>query len=238
MICFLTSSPIIPNTSLVNPANAFCAELRDCFPARCRALYICSDPENVELTEFYAAATRGSFEDAGFHFERFRILDGRNEEQAEALIRDSDLLILTGGHVPTQNRFFQRIDLRAALRDYSGIIIGISAGSMNAAELVYAQPEEPGEGVDPDYELFLPGLGLTKTMLLPHYQLVKDNYLDGLRLYEDITFRDSMGYTFYAIPDGSYLLIRDGQETLRGEAYRIRDGVRERISDQGQIVLL
>ena len=70
-------------------------------------------------------------------------------------------------------------------------------------------------------------------MLLPHYQEVKDSVLDGLRLFEDITFADSMGKTFYAIPDGSYLLIRDGREELRGEAYRIRDGVITRVSEPG-----
>jgi len=31
---------------------------------------------------------------------------------------------------------------------------------MNCADTVYAQPEEPGEAVDPDYQRFIPGLGL------------------------------------------------------------------------------
>lgn len=30
---------------------------------------------------------------------------------------------------------------------------------MNCADTVYAQPEEPGEAVDPDYQRFIPGLG-------------------------------------------------------------------------------
>ena len=68
--------------------------------------------------------------------------------------------------------------------------MGISAGHMNCAEIVYAQPEMPGEAVDPDYRRFIPGLGLTKYNILPHYQAVKDDYVDGMRLFEDITFRD------------------------------------------------
>jgi dipeptidase E len=109
---------------------------------------------------------------------------------------------------------------------------------MNSADLVYAQPEEEGEAVDPSYRRFLTGLGLTKTMLLPHYQEVKDDVLDGMRLFADITCPDSMGKCFYAIPDGTYLFIENGREELRGEAYQIRDGVISQISAEGDFVPL
>ena len=144
-------------------------------------------------------------------FEQFRILDGRNESAAAELVRGSDLLILSGGHVPTQNRFFEKIHLREIMKDYSGVVIGISAGSMNSADAVYAQPEEEGEAIDPSYQRFLSGLGLTEINLLPHYQENKDDVLDGLKIYEDIAYPDSMGKTFYAIPDGSYLFV-NGQK--------------------------
>jgi dipeptidase E len=121
-------------------------------------------------------------------------------------------MILSGGHVPTQNRFFEKIRLRDLLKSCEGVVLGISAGSMNSADEVYAQPEEEGEAVDPAYRRFLPGLGLTKTNLLPHYQENKDDVLDGRRIYADIACPDSMGRTFYAIPDGSYLLIDAGKE--------------------------
>ncbi len=61
-------------------------------------------------------------------------------------------------------------------------------------------------------------------MLLPHYQDTKDSYLDGKRLFEDITYPDSMGHTFIAIPDGSYLYSEDGKEELMGEYFVISDG--------------
>ena len=44
--------------------------------------------------------------------------------------------------------------------------------------------------------------------------------LDGQRVYEDIAFSDSYGRIFSAIPDGSYLFIKNGKEELRGEAYQ------------------
>ncbi len=238
MICFLTSRTDLPGHEELNPANRFIDELRRVLPNPCRALNICSNPDDWAKTDFYAALTRLYFENAGFRFDSFRVLDGRNADQAEALVRDADLLILGGGHVPTQNRFFQKIGLRKLMNYYDGVVVGISAGSMNSAELVYAQPEEEGEAVDPAYRRFLPGLGLTKTMLLPHYQEVKDDVLDGLRLFEDITYPDSIGRCFYAIPDGSYLFIENGREELRGEAWRIRDGLISQISAEGDMVTL
>lgn len=238
MICILTSRTDDPTTGRLNPDNGFVEELRRCFPPKCRALFICSDPDNREAMDYYAGLLKKSFEDAGFEFQSFRTLDGRNEAQAAELVNGSDLLILSGGHVPTQNRFFQKIGLRVLLTDYPGVVIGISAGSMNSAETVYAQPELEGEAVDPGYKRFLPGLGLTNTMLLPHYQEVKNDILDGLRVFEDIAYPDSMGKTFYAIPDGSWLLVEDGREELRGEAYRIRDGAIAQVSADGEALLL
>ena len=238
MVCFLTSSPVIPGTELLNPANSFTDELRCCFCRDCRTLFICSDPDLYDKTDFFANATKEIFENAGFSFGSFCILDSRNEHKAPELVKNSDLIILAGGHVPTQNRFFNRIGLRGLLKDYAGILIGISAGSMNSAEIVYAQPEREGEAVDPAYQRFLPGLGLTKTMLLPHYQENKDDILDGQRVYEDIAFSDSYGRVIYAIPDGSYLFIKNGKEELRGEAYRISEGKMSQISRINDIVIL
>lgn len=238
MICFLTSRTDDPATGLLNPANGFAEELIRCAPKPCRALQICSDPIAYARTDYYAAELKSSFEQSGFVFQSYRTLDSRNEAQAAALIHDSDLLILSGGHVPTQNKFFHQIGLRGLLSSYHGVVVGISAGSMNSADVVYAQPEEDGEAVDPGYQRFLPGLGLTKTILLPHYQAYKDEVLDGLRVYEDVTFPDSFGTEFFAIPDGSYLFIQNGREELRGEAYRISEGHITQISADSETTVL
>lgn len=235
MVCFLTSRIDDPVTGELNPANRFIDELRARFPKPCRALDICSNPDGWEKTDLYASLTKKMLENEGFAFERFCTLDGRNENLAAELVRGSNLLILSGGHVPTQNRFFARIRLRDLLKDYSGVVIGISAGSMNSADEVYSQPEEEGEAADPAYRRFLTGLDLTKTNLLPHYQENREDVLDGLRIYEDITCPDSMGKVFYAIPDGSYLFINAGKEELRGEAYMVKDGVISQVSSPGEI---
>ena len=217
MTCFFTSSG-------PGPENGLMEELKKELQTPCAALYICSDPEGWERTELYGGINRALLEEAGISFSSFQFLDSRNESSARAMVREADFVILAGGHVPTQNRFFAKIGLRELLGGFDGVLMGISAGTMNSAEIVYAHPELPGEAVSETYKRFLPGLGLTKCMVLPHYQLIKGDVLDGLRLFEDIAYPDSMGRCFHVLPDGSYILSRDGQEELRGEAWLLCDG--------------
>lgn len=225
MICFLTSNPFLEDAAALNPANGFVDALLHSLPAGpVRGLFVASSPDEPDTNDFYAAEQRAAFEASGVAFSEFVILDRRSADRAAALVAKAELIILTGGHVPTQNRFFHDISLKALLAGFDGAIVGISAGTMNAAETVYAQPELEGEGIDPAYRRFLPGLGLTKAMILPHFDGDLDARLDGLKIYADITFPDSMGHRFYALPDGSWLHIEDGVETLRGEAWLIADG--------------
>ena len=238
MICFLTSSHNIEGRPDLNPANGFASELLKAVPRPCRGLAICSNPDNYERTDFYCGSVREGFEVSGIVFAGYQILDSRNQNRASELVQRADLIILMGGHVPTQNKFFVEIGLRELLKDYGGVIVGISAGSMNSADTVYAQPELEGEAASSDYQRFLPGLGLTKTMILPHYQKNKDDIVDGLRIYEEIAYPDSMGRKFYVLPDGSYLYIYDGREELRGEAWLIEDGVMRKISEDGDVIVL
>ena len=224
MTAFLTSSPCLPGEEKLNPANGFTEALRSVLPSPCRALFITSDRDNYAFTEGHGYAIKRSFEASGFEFFEYILLDGRNESRASELVKNTELIILAGGHVPTQNSFFVRIGLRELIKDFSGTVLGISAGSMNSADTVYVQPELPGESIDPDFIRFTPGLALTKAQILPHYNDVYDNILDGRRLIEDITFADSVGQRFYVLNDGSYIKVENGRETIHGETRLIENG--------------
>lgn len=238
MICFLTSSPCYPDNPALNSANGFADAIITALPNPCKALFVASSPDHPEKIDEFAGHMKHTFTLAGIKFTSYTVLDRRNCSDAALLVQSADLIILAGGHVPTQNRFFNEIDLRSLIRNFDGVIMGISAGTMNSAEIVYAQPEMPGEAVDPDYQKFLPGLGLTNIMICPHYQMVKNDVLDGLHLFEDITYPDSHGHEFYALPDGSYLYIENGLQQLYGEAYLIKDGLLRQISSTDDILNL
>lgn len=239
MIIFLTSSPTGPlDRSRVvdglDEMNSFVENLKKYWKTDARCLMITASPEsyegNEEMTEFFSSAVAA----VGLSVSAFDLWDGRTEDYSRESLHSYDVIFLGGGHVPTQNAFFRKICLRKSIQDFEGIVIGISAGTMNSADVVYAQPELPGESEDPSYERYLSGLNLTKTMILPHYQMIKNYELDGKKVIEDITYGDSYGKKFLALPDGSYLLIADGKETVWGEAYEITDGCIRQICEEGR----
>lgn len=238
MICFLTSSPFEDSTGALNPANGFTKALVEVIPARAKGLFISSDTDSFARTDGFAQSVWKSFCDVGISLAECRVLDNRNRDHAAELTAWADLIVLAGGHVPTQNRFFQQIGLRERMHRFRGVVVGISAGTMNSADVVYAHPELEGEAVDPQFQRFLPGLGLTKIQILPHYQMIKDDVLDGLRVFEEIAYPDSVGRAFYALVDGSYLFLSQGVQELRGEAYRIRDGILRQVCSRGEVLSL
>ena len=235
MVLFVTSSPYVNDAdrAILSNDNEFIDRIRAVLPPCPRALCIAADPANREDTCRFAADTTGAFSEAGMPFQSYHILDGFNAEDAEALIAGSDLILLSGGHVPTQNAFFQDIGLRELMERFDGVVVGISAGSMNCADCVYVQPEEEGES-SPDFPRWAEGLGLTDVNILPHYQKVKDNILDGQRLYEDITYPDSVGQMFFLLPDGSYIYQDEESLLLFGEGWCLHDGVLERLTLPGE----
>lgn len=225
-ILFLASSPTCPveDRYELDPRNGMLDSLREVITHEIRLLFIASSPDEPEGNRYYAGSVSRAFTLAGFTVAQTAILERSTASDTEALLAQSNVIFLAGGHVPTQNAFFRDIGLREKIRAFHGVIMGCSAGTMNAADVVYAAPELSGEATDPDYKRFIPGLGLTKVQIFPHFQYYRDLTLDGLRILEDIAFPDSFGNPIWALPDGSYLFRNGDHEEIRGEAYIIRDG--------------
>ncbi len=235
---FLTSSPSLYMDGDLNPANDFIDNLRRSLPERIHGVFIPTHPDDVQFSEHCSDCMRIAFEHAGIHFSTYTLLDRRRAPFAESIVGGSNFVILGGGHVPTQNAFLHDIHLPQLIKYFGGIVLGISAGSMNCARIVYAQPEEPGEARDPEYRRFLPGLGLTEVQILPHYHLCRDMKVDGLKVYADIAQPDSLrtGSRFYVFPDGTYLYGNNGNETIHGAFYLIENGTLRQVGHDGQRV--
>lgn len=236
MYLFLTSSPCDTDGKLFEK-NRLADDLRMALNGAKNGLYIASDPHDREFTERYSEATQIMLQEAGICFDEWMILDERTAQDAPDIVPYADFICLTGGHVPTQNQFFCEIALKNLIDGFNGTIMGVSAGTMNSAQVVYAQPELDGEGTNPDFELFLDGLGLTQAMVLPHYRFGQDRPLDGRMLYADITASHSFGNCFFALPDGSYIYGDGSIQEIRGKAWTISDGVLNQICEDEETFL-
>lgn len=236
MLVFLTSSPTGPLDGSrkvigLDKKNHFVEHLRKYWKQDAKNLMITATPDAYEQNDEMISFFENAVKTDGLTCAPFEVWDFRTEDFSKEKLHSYDVIWLGGGHVPTQNRFFEEIKLREKMEGFAGIVIGISAGTMNAADVVYVQPEHEGEAIDPDFKRFIKGLNITKTQILPHYQMVKDWYLDGMRLYDDITYGDSYGHSFLVLEDGSYLMIRDGEESVWGNAYELSDGQIRKIKE-------
>lgn len=238
MTLFLTSNPFIEGTAVFTAENGFADSLLHALSQPVRALFVASNPQDVQGTEEWAQCMKESLGELGGNVLTAHVLHDGTAARAPYLVSGANFIMLCGGHVPTQNHFFQRIGLRALLQGWQGVLMGISAGSMNSADTVYALPEEDGEAIDPFYQRFLPGLGLTNTCIIPHFQRLREAVLDGRLMIADLAVGDSMGHRFYALPDGSYLYRQGQREELHGPAWLIADGQCRLCNHAGEMLLL
>ena len=239
MVAILASSPTkelcpeSPEPALYEK-NGLLKLLHEVWPEQARCLMVAAFPDsyglNDEMTGYYHEAVVNS----GLPVMCFDLWDSRHPGLSWEEFQEYDVVFLAGGHVPTEHEWFEYIRLRELLDGYNGVVIGTSAGSMNMAEEVYAWPEEPGETELPYEKLFFPGLGLAKTIVLPHYNKVKNGRLDGKLFVQEIAAGHSWGRRFYAIPDGSYVLAQAGEETLFGEAYLVENGQVSKFCEENQ----
>lgn len=187
--------------------------IKDVWKKDSKVMIISGSPEYFDKNDSVLFCLKGAFSLSELGTSEVLMCDERNKEIIERL-PEIDVLILAGGHVPTQNSFMKTIGLKERLQSWDGLLIAWSAGSMNCAEMVYAGPELPGEAIDPNYQRWICGLGITKTNIFPHFETLKDEMLDGMRLIEDITYSDSMGHEIIALNNGSFIVVDNGTEVL------------------------
>ncbi len=223
--------------SVLIEKNGLLARLKSIWTKNAKVMIICASPNDYEKNDSVCDCLKEAFPMSGLSVSSMEKCDDRNREITERL-GEMDVILLAGGHVPTQNMFMKQLRLKEKLSEYNGIVIAWSAGSMNCAKDVYAAPELEGEAADPFYKRWISGLGLTKINIFPHFQILKGDYLDGLRVMEDIVYADSMGHEILALNDGSYIVIDDEHEILYGEAYMIKDGHQRQICKDGESLVL
>lgn len=245
MICFLTSNPggsyregEVRKPCAFSNSNGFRNRIKKYWMDHAKGLLVASDPENYIMNDHMKKIFQTAFSMTQLPVSQIDICDNRKDEIRLKQLKEYDFLILSGGHVPTQNLFFHKIELAKHMQNYGGIVIGISAGTMNCAKTVYAPPELLEEIEDPFYKKYLTGLGLTNIQVIPHYNEIRMEILAGKRVLEDVIVPDSINQKFVALEDGSYIQIENGRSELFGKGYFIANQEIKEIGGENQSVLL
>lgn len=249
MIIFLTSNFVEyqPQKYISKPldeSNGFLTNLKKYWKDRAHFLVFACDPFDEEEADHVTEEMYDAFSLAGLSIGEIRCFDNRAideyrrikgcpmedaaKESLKEALKWADVFYLSGGHAPTENIFMKRCGLKMLLNDkeiFDGIFIGLSAGTINAADEVYLPPELPGEAANTDFVKFTDGLGFTGINVMPHIEYAKTVTLDGMKLIDEIVAADSIGREIYLIPDGAYFIIRNGITEFFGDGEIVENGV-------------
>lgn len=122
-----------------------------------------------------------------------------------------------------QLNFFNQINLKEILKNFDGLLIGISAGTMNLCKTVANFPEEECDLAEPRW---LEGLGFYDKTVIPHFdgENLKYQIECEIDLVKDWILPMSFKEPFIGIPNDSYILIDGNKIKFYGNMYLIDAG--------------
>lgn len=188
-------------------------------------VFVCSDPDDYKTTEMYASLITKSLSLSGIQFDMGDIIDSRNWLFSKSLITNADLVVLMGGDTIKQMEFFSDIELSEKLKKCKGIILGISAGSVNMAKKVYCSKDENAETT------YYKGLGLTNINIEPHFNV------NNKKRITEILLEDSKKNSFVALEDDSFVILKGNTGKIFGNAYYFKNGDYKKINNLNEVEL-
>ncbi len=201
-----------------NGFNAQTAEVfRQKISKRNKFAFIASEFEKApERTDKYFRFFLNMFEEVGIHFKETHVIDGRMRvDEAHKLVAEADVIWLSGGDTPTEFGYFQKYGLDTVFKQHDGVIIGMSAGSINMAKTSICTMS-CGHHKQEIYN----GLACVDISVEPHFVRNKvSNELMDL----------SKKYTIYGLCDDSFIVCSGKTIEFFGEIYKLSQGKIERL---------
>lgn len=208
--------------------NSYLSNIKKYITGYDRVVAVANDPANYDMNDERAHMHFQSLEMTGLHFREKIILDNRNKKEYLSLLNGADLILLCGGKLVCQLQFFREIHLAEFISAYQGLIISASAGAMTLCEYMTDFPEYLHERDDREMDDYIiKGLGLYHEILIPHFDgaAFGESYLDeGIDHLNDYILPLSRGRELIGMPDGSYILLRNGYAAYFGAYFSIEDG--------------
>ena len=93
----------------INNSNRFIDRLKAVKDKWKTFVFVCSNPDGFEKTDEFANIFSSAFNLDGFDIENVIVLDHRFNGDIEKTILSSDVVFLTGGHTPTQNKYLKEM---------------------------------------------------------------------------------------------------------------------------------
>ncbi|MBR2289317.1 MAG: Type 1 glutamine amidotransferase-like domain-containing protein [Clostridia bacterium] len=197
---------------LFSNENNFLDELKNSLKDYKKFVLVASNPHGIEQNSFYLELDKEALNMSGLYFDEYVVLDDRNKNKVEETLKDASLIFLCGGDTYVQNMFFNEIDLKKYISNIDASIVGISAGSINSADVVFNSPEKKE---DLEHPCILSGLSLTNLNIEPHFELNNTNEIQVNAIMEE-----SYNRVIYGIPDGSYIK----NNKFFGRCYKVFEG--------------
>ena len=179
-------------------------------PVRRCIVFITACPVEYQQNDEDSAGMHGMFVEYGIGFERFCVVDARMDPaDAQKWAREADCFFLMGGGVCTeQMQLMREKGIYDIVRDGPGMVLGVSAGSMNMGKTTV----DIWESLEP-YE----GLGFADITMIGHFDY---NDTERLRLETEV----SMERPVCAMEDESAIFIRNGKVDIIGTIHKIEKG--------------
>lgn len=177
--------------------------------------FVASEFEKMyEKTDKYFHIFLNMFEEVGVHFKEAYVVDGRmSSDEAQKAVAEADVVWLSGGDTPTQFSYFQKYGLDKVIKAHDGVVVGMSAGSINMARTSICTLS-CGHYKQEIYE----GLGCVNITVEPHF--VRSNISDEL-------IELSRKGTIYGLCDESFIVCTKEYIEFFGEIYKISQGTIE-----------
>lgn len=172
-------------------------------------VFVASEFENIhEKTDWYCSHFLKMFSDCELTFGNVTVIDSRiPKKTAQDVIRNADVLWLAGGDTPTQFAYLKSYGLIPCIQEQKGVIIGMSAGSINMAKTAVCTLT-CGHSELAVYE----ALGLVEFSVEPHFD--KDNITEELLSLSE-------KYPLYGMCDESAVVCVEGTKSYLGNVYMI-----------------
>lgn len=173
-------------------------------------VFISSSFDNYERNDIKHKELVKLFNDINIKFNNIYLIDNRvDSNSSKELIKKSDIIFLMGGDPKQEMDSIIEYDLVSDIKTKEGIIIGVSAGSMNQITNVIYKDE-----IDNNIIVKYKGLGFFDTNIYPHVDINNKDYLQEI-------FEVSKYGKILCLPNSSFIRIEDNKVDIIGEHYYI-----------------